>query len=289
MPPISDTDTIRWPAPAKLNLFLHITGRRADGYHLLQTVFQLLDFGDYLQFKVTGDGRIHRDYELPGVSAEADLILRAARLMQTHTRSSKGVSIQLDKRLPAGGGLGGGSSDAATTLVALNQLWGCGLDQAELAKLGLQLGADVPVFVQGHSAWGEGVGEHLEPIDLPEHWFVVLAPAVSVSTAKVFSHPQLIRDCPPITIRAFLTGQGRNVCEPVVCAQYPEVAAALDDLSAYAPARLTGTGACVFAPFESEQVARRALAELAGQWQGFVAKGVNISPLLTTLQQITAS
>jgi 4-diphosphocytidyl-2-C-methyl-D-erythritol kinase len=284
---MADTDTMTWPAPAKLNLFLHITGRRADGYHLLQTVFQLLDFGDELRFRVTQDGIISRAYDLPGVSAESDLVVRAARALQVQCHTNQGVTIQLNKCLPAGGGLGGGSSDAATTLVVLNHLWGCGLAPAELAKLGLQLGADVPVFIYGQSAWAEGVGEQLEPISLPERWFVVLAPSINVSTPKVFSDPQLIRDCPPITIRAFLTGQGRNVCQPVVCAQYPEVAAALEALSRFAPARLTGTGACVFAAFDTEQAARGAWSELAGQWQGFVAKGVNRSPLLSMLQQIT--
>ncbi|MEJ2362073.1 MAG: 4-(cytidine 5'-diphospho)-2-C-methyl-D-erythritol kinase [Gammaproteobacteria bacterium] len=279
---------IRWPAPAKLNLFLHITGRRADGYHLLQTVFQLLDVGDELAFSPREDGLIRRDYDLPGVSEEVDLVMRAARALQSRSGTRWGAVIHLDKRLPAGGGLGGGSSDAATTLVALNQLWECGLSPQELAELGLTLGADVPVFVEGHSAWAEGVGEQLQAVELPERWFVVLAPAVNVSTAKVFADPQLIRDCPPITIRDFLTGQGQNVCGPVVSAQYPEVAAALTALSRYAPARLTGTGACVFAAFESEPAARNAWAELAGQWQGFVAKGVNTSPLLTTLRQISA-
>jgi 4-diphosphocytidyl-2-C-methyl-D-erythritol kinase len=282
------TATPSWPAPAKLNLFLHITGRRADGYHLLQTVFQLLDVGDELRFEINADGRIIRDYSLAGVSAEADLVIRASRALQAHCQHSQGATIRLHKRLPAGGGLGGGSSDAATTLVALNHLWGCGLSAAELAQLGLQLGADIPVFVHGHSAWAEGVGERLQPIALPARWFVVLAPAVSVSTAEVFSHSQLIRDCPPITIRAFLTGAGQNVCQPVVCAQYPEVAAALEALSRFAPASLTGTGACVFAAFASEQAARSAWAELTGQWQGFVAQGVNTSPLLTTLQHVSA-
>ena len=285
---MAETAFISWPAPAKLNLFLHITGRRADGYHLLQTVFQLLDFGDELSFRLTQDGVISRDYDLAGVSPEADLVIRAAAALQGHCHISQGVTIHLNKRLPAGGGLGGGSSDAATTLVALNHLWGCGLTPEVLAQLGLKLGADVPVFIHGQSAWAEGVGEHLVPIALPARWFVVLAPPVSVSTAKVFSHTQLIRDCPPITIRAFLTGEGQNVCQPVVCAQYPEVAAALEALSRFAPARLTGTGACVFAPFDSEQAARSAWAELVGQWQGFVAKGVTTSPLLTTLQQMTA-
>jgi len=276
---------IGWPAPAKLNLFLHITGRRADGYHLLQTVFQLLNLGDELFFDITQDGVIRRDYVLPGVTEEMDLVVRAARALQAQCQSSQGATIRLQKHLPAGGGLGGGSSDAATTLVALNHLWECGLTPMELAQLGLQLGADVPVFVHGHSAWAEGVGEQLEAIDLPERWFVVLAPAIHVSTPKVFSDPQLIRDCPPITIRDFLTGRGQNVCEPVVCAQYPEVASALHALSRYAPARLTGTGACVFAAFDTEQDARNAWSELSGQWQGFIAKAENISPLLTRLQQ----
>ncbi len=277
--------SISWPAPAKLNLFLHITGRRADGYHLLQTVFQLLDVGDELDFDITQDGVITREYDLPGVAEERDLVVRAARVLQALSQSSQGAKIRLQKHLPAGGGLGGGSSDAATTLVALNHLWRCGLTPAELAQLGLQLGADVPVFVHGHSAWAEGVGEQLEAIDLPQRWFVVLAPAVHVATPKVFSDPQLIRDCPPITIRDFLTGRGQNVCEPVVCAQYPEVASARHALSRFAPARLTGTGACVFATFDSEQDARNAWSELTGQWQGFVARGENISPLLTRLQQ----
>jgi 4-diphosphocytidyl-2-C-methyl-D-erythritol kinase len=280
-----ETPSIAWPAPAKLNLFLHIVGRRPDGFHLLQTLFQLLDVGDELRFQVTGDGQLVRDYELPGVSEQADLILRAARALQSRCGKVQGAIIRLRKRLPAGGGLGGGSSDAATTLVALNHLWGCGLSNAELAEIGLGLGADVPVFVYGHSAWAEGVGERLEPVDLPPRWYVVLAPRVSVSTAGVFSEPQLIRDCPPITIRDFLAGRGQNVCEPIVSARYPEVAAALQALSRYAPARLTGTGACVFAAFDDEQAARNSWAELAGDWPGFVARGVNTSPLLAGLQQ----
>jgi len=280
-----DTYSISWPAPAKLNLFLHIVGRRPDGYHLLQSVFQLLDIGDELRFRIPGDGRLVRDYDLPGVSEKDDLVMRAARALETRCGKELGASIRLLKRLPAGGGLGGGSSDAATTLVALNHLWGCGLSIAELAAIGEELGADVPVFVYGHSAWAEGVGERLEAVDLPPRWYVVLAPPVSVSTAGVFSDPQLIRDCPPITIRDFLAGRGQNVCEPIVSTRYPEVAAALQALSRYAPARLTGTGACVFASFDDEQAARSSWAELSGHWQGFVAKGVNRSPLLVSLQQ----
>ena len=272
-----------WPAPAKLNLFLHITGRRADGYHLLQTVFQFVDFSDELHFTPRADGQIHRLSEVAGVPAEQDLVVRAARLLQQHTATSQGVDIELNKRLPMGGGLGGGSSDAATTLVALNRIWACGLDIEQLAGLGLQLGADVPVFIHGQAAWAEGVGEKLIPVELPEPWFVVLCPPVNVSTAKVFSDPQLIRDCPAITIRDFLAGVGGNVCEPLVRKGWPEVGAALRDLSHFAPARMTGTGACVFAAFEQEETARAAWQQLSGQWPGFVARGKNTSPLLQML------
>ena len=271
-----------WPAPAKLNLFLHITGRREDGYHLLQTVFQFLDYVDELRFEVRQDGKIRR-VTASAVAEEQDLVVRAARLLQQHASISQGVDIHLDKRVPMGGGLGGGSSDAATTLVALNQLWQCGLSEDELAQLGVALGADVPVFVRGRAAWAEGVGEQLEPVKLPELWFVVLIPPINVSTAEVFSHPQLRRDCPPITIRDFLAAADSpevgNVCEPLVREQYPIVAQALDDLSHYATARMTGTGACVFAAFDNEAEARRALQQLAAKWQGFVAQGLNTSPL----------
>ena len=269
----------RWPAPAKLNLFLHITGRRADGYHLLQTVFQFVDFTDELRFIPRADGQINRITEVAGVPVEQDLVVRAARLLQQHTATSQGVDIELIKRLPMGGGLGGGSSDAATTLVALNRIWACGLDLEQLAGLGLQLGADVPVFICGQAAWAEGVGEKLIPVELPEPWFVVLCPPVNVSTAKVFSDPQLIRDCPAITIRDFLSGRGGNVCEPLVRQGWPEVDAALRDLSEFASARMTGTGACVFAAFEREDEANSAWQQLSGKWAGFVARGKNTSPL----------
>ena len=269
-----------WPAPAKLNLFLHITGQRDDGYHLLQTVFQFLDFGDCLRFTLCDDGQVQRHSDLPGVKPAEDLVVRAARLLQQACNTTQGVEIDVDKRLPLGGGLGGGSSDAATTLVALNYLWQCGLDQMALTRLGLQLGADVPVFIQGQAAWAEGVGEQLTPVDLPEPWFVVLCPPITVSTAEVFSAPQLRRDCPPITIRDFLAGGDvENVCEPLVRKRYPEVDAALRDLGAYAPARMTGTGACVFAAFDKETAARQAYDALATKWPGFVARGLNTSPL----------
>ncbi|MBI3562142.1 MAG: 4-(cytidine 5'-diphospho)-2-C-methyl-D-erythritol kinase [Gammaproteobacteria bacterium] len=268
-----------WPAPAKLNLFLHITGRREDGYHLLQTLFQLLEVGDELRFAVDSTGRIQRDYDLPGIAETNDIILRAAQLLQTRIASPHGVRINLTKRLPIGGGLGGGSSDAATTLVALNHLWRGGLSLQELAQLGLSLGADVPVFIHGRSSWAEGIGEHVVPVDLSPAWYVVLIPPVAVSTAEVFSQPQLRRDCPAITIRDFLAGQAGNVCEAVVCKRFPPVAAALEALSEFARARLTGTGACVFASFPTEDRARLAWKSLADHWQGFVARGVNQSPL----------
>jgi len=276
-----------WPAPAKLNLFLHITGRREDGYHLLQTVFIFLDYADGLSFEANDSGEIIRRYELPGVDEPNDIIYRAAQLLQSHAGVKQGVTIDLEKVLPMGGGLGGGSSDAATTLLALNQLWGCRLDLAELKEIGLSLGADVPVFIQGQAAWAEGVGEEITPVELPESWFVVLIPKISVSTAKVFANPQLIRDCPAITIRDFLAGQGHNVCEPIVTEMYPQVQEAIGTLSRHckpgAEARMTGTGACVFASFESEQDARQAWSALSAQWDGFVAKGLNRSPVLDLL------
>lgn len=286
---MTDPDFIQFLAPAKLNLFLHITGRREDGYHLLQTVFQLLDYGDVLGFRLSNDRQIVLVYQLVGVPPERDLILRAAHLLQAHCGIEKGVRIALEKRLPMGGGLGGGSSDAATTLLALNYLWGCGLSKAELAELGLQLGADVPVFIHGESAWAEGVGQDLQAVTLPKAWYLVLIPQVNVSTAEVFADAQLIRDCPPITIRDFLAGQGRNVCQPVVSARYPEVMAALEDLSKFAPAMLTGTGACVFARFDSESAASAAWGALSGTWNGFVAQGTQTSPVHRALEKLVAS
>ncbi len=269
-----------WPAPAKLNLFLHITGRREDGFHLLQTVFVLLDFADQLRFQITSDPTIVLNYQLAGVSKEQDIIYRAARALRQIAGVKQGVQIQLEKNLPMGGGLGGGSSDAATTLLALNNLWGCGLELSELAEIGLSLGADVPVFIYGQNAWAEGVGEQITPVELPKRWYLVLIPEINVSTEQIFCDPQLIRDCPPITIRDFLAGQGHNVCEPVVTAQTPEVAAALDALAALgAKARMTGTGACVFATFDSEVEARQAWSRLSAQWNGFVAQGLNQSPV----------
>ncbi|MEW5754993.1 MAG: 4-(cytidine 5'-diphospho)-2-C-methyl-D-erythritol kinase [Pseudomonadota bacterium] len=279
------TDLI-WPAPAKLNLFLHITGRRSDGYHELQTVFQFLDHGDCLRFVVRADGVIQRCTELEGIPAERDLTVRAARLLQTAGGTTLGADIYIDKRLPTGGGLGGGSSDAATTLLALNHLWGLELDLDTLATLGLRLGADVPIFVRGHAAWAEGVGEKIEPIDPEERWYLVIVPPVHVSTAEIFNDLQLTRDCNYIKIPAFLAGQCTNVCEPIVRKRYPAVAAALDWLSRFAPARMTGTGACVFAGFVDEHAARDVFSQLPAGWRGFVAKGVNISPAHAMLQRL---
>lgn len=272
-----------WPAPGKLNLFLHIVGRRPDGYHHLQTIFQFLDRCDTLCFEVRQDGLVRRIDPLPGVPEDHDLTVRAARLLQEAGGAKLGVDIRLEKRLPMGGGLGGGSSDAATTLVALNELWGLNLSVDRLAELGLRLGADVPVFVRGRAAWAEGVGERLVPVNLEEPWYVVIEPPVTVSTAAIFSASELTRNSRPVTISDFLSGLCRNDCEAVVFARYPEIAEAQRWLSAFGPARLTGTGACVFAPFATEEQARAVLERLPAAWRGFVAKGLNHSPLLDRL------
>jgi 4-diphosphocytidyl-2-C-methyl-D-erythritol kinase len=274
------SDNGHWPAPAKLNLFLHITGRRDDGYHLLQTVFQFLDYGDELDIHAREDGLIRRLNELDGVAEKDDLVVRAARMLQQETGCQLGADIEVIKRLPIGGGLGGGSSDAATTLVALNALWKTGLDSKELARLGLKLGADVPIFIHGHAAWAEGVGEQFEPIEPEEPWYVVLRPAVSVPTGPVFGAPELTRDCPPITICDFLAGGGSNVFEPVVRDRYPEVGQVIDWLSEFSPARMTGSGSCVFASFPDRASAAKVFQQAPGEWQGFIARGRNRSPLL---------
>jgi 4-diphosphocytidyl-2-C-methyl-D-erythritol kinase len=268
-----------WPAPAKLNLFLHVIGRRADGYHLLQTVFQFLDYGDELAFEVTDDGAVTRAVQLAGVGEDADLTVRAARLLQAAAGVRRGARIHLTKRLPMGGGLGGGSSDAATTLIALNELWETRLPREDLAHLGLTLGADVPVFVRGQAAWGEGVGEQLTPIELPQPWYLVLVPPVQVSTAEVFADPKLTRDTPAITIRDFLAGRGRNDLEPAVSRRYPEVARALSWLRQFGDARMTGSGGCVFLAVGDEAAARRLLERVEPPVTGFVARGLNRHPI----------
>lgn len=278
MNPSPDVDGA-WLAPAKLNLMLRVIGRRPDGYHQLQTVFQFIDRCDRLTFTPRADGRIERLDGPADVPPAADLVVRAARALQRHTGCGRGADIRLDKRLPMGGGLGGGSSDAATTLHALNQLWGLDLTTAELAGIGLGLGADVPVFVHGFAAWGEGVGEDLVPVDLPESWYLVLVPPCHVSTAAVFNDPDLTRNSPPITIAGFLAGDCRNDCLDVVLPRYPEVAAALQWLAGYAEARLTGTGGCVFAAFSSAAAAEQVRALAPAGLGAFVARGCNRSPL----------
>jgi len=276
--------TLNLPAPAKLNLFLRITGRRADGYHLLQTVFQLLDYGDELSFSDNHGGDIQLQTNLLGVAEKDNLIYRAARLLQEYAHATnRGATISLNKRLPMGGGVGGGSSNAATTLLGLNRLWNLGLHLDELAALGLSLGADVPVFVRGHSAWAEGVGEQLTAVDLPEYWYTVIFPKCSVNTGQIFCHEELTRNDLAITIRAFLEAGGKNSCQAVVEKLYPAVAEARKWLENYAPAQMTGTGSCVFARFASETEARLVLEKLPGIWEGFVAKGVNTSPTHTAL------
>ena len=272
-----------WPAPAKINHFLHVTGRRDDGYHLLQTVFQFLDLADELWIVATGDGRIRRQGNYRQVDEQDDLVVRAAKLLQELTGNSGGADIRVDKKIPIGGGLGGGSSDAATTLVALNCLWDTGLTTDQLAEAGLSLGADVPVFVHGFAAWGEGVGEKLEPVEPPEDWYLVVYPGVPVATAEIFNAPDLIRATPRVTPDDFLQGNCRNDCEPVVRQVCPETAAALDWLNARAEARLSGTGASVFAAFTERGQAASLLQELPAKWQGFIARGCNRSPLVERL------
>ncbi|HBV2905643.1 TPA: 4-(cytidine 5'-diphospho)-2-C-methyl-D-erythritol kinase [Citrobacter freundii] len=274
-----------WPSPAKLNLFLYITGQRADGYHTLQTLFQFLDYGDTIDIALRGDGEIRLLTPVEGVAHEDNLIVRAARLLMkvasenNRLPNGSGADISIDKRLPMGGGLGGGSSNAATVLVALNHLWQCGLSIDELAALGLTLGADVPVFVRGHAAFAEGVGEILTPVEPEEKWYLVAHPGVSIPTPVIFNDPDLPRNTPKRSIKTLLKCEFSNDCEVIARKRFREVDAALSWLLEYAPSRLTGTGACVFAEFDTESRARQVL-EQAPEWlKGFVAKGVNLSPL----------
>lgn len=268
-----------FPAPAKLNLFLHVTGRRTDGYHLLQSVFRFIDRSDMVHLALRDDGRVVRETDLPGVPEDRDLTVRAARLLQAQAPAGAGVSIRVDKVLPMGGGLGGGSSDAATVLLALNRLWHVNLSRPALQALGLQLGADVPVFVFGQTAFAEGVGEILQPVSAPPVWYVVLTPPLEVPTAAVFAAPELTRDTPRLKIAPFSTGMGRNDLQPVVLQRYPEVARHLEWLARFGEARMTGSGACVFATFGTEAAAREVLARLPGTMQGFVAQGLDRHPL----------
>lgn len=278
------TDNI-WFSPAKLNLFLHVLGRRADGYHQLQTVFQLLDHGDTLHFTLCDGPEVTLSCNQPGLLSSDNLVLRAAQALRQHSGTRHGARIHLEKCLPAGAGLGGGSSNAATALLALNSLWGTGLDVQTLASLGLQLGADVPVFVHRNSAWAEGIGEDLTPVQLPERWYLVLTPPVHVATGEIFSHRELTRNGSAIKMHGFLTGCSRNDCEPLVRRLYPQVDATLHWLTQFAPARMTGTGASVFAAFDEQAQARSVLETLPESAQGalsgvtgFVARGVNRCP-----------
>ncbi|EHY79115.1 4-diphosphocytidyl-2-C-methyl-D-erythritol kinase [Stutzerimonas stutzeri ATCC 14405 = CCUG 16156] len=274
------------PAPAKLNLMLHIVGRRADGYHELQTLFQFLDHGDELSFSPREDGEIRLHTELPGVDHDSNLIVRAARLLQHESGCPQGADIHLLKRLPMGGGIGGGSSDAATALLGLNHLWQLHLEEDQLAELGLTLGADVPVFVRGRAAFAEGVGERLQPVELPEPWFLVIAPQVSVNTAEIFADPELTRNTPAITVRSLLAGGGHNDCQPIVEKRYPEVRNALSLLNKFVPASMTGTGACVFGSFPNEGEADKVRRQLPDTLPSFVARGRNVSMLHRCLEKL---
>ena len=266
-------------SPAKLNLMLHITGRRADGYHLLQTVFQFIDLNDQMRFKVTKSPQISRINSQSPIAETDDIALRAASMLQSRYGVKRGAEIAIEKNIPIGGGLGGGSSNAATSLLALNYLWGLNKSTRELAEIGLELGADVPVFVHGFAAWADGVGERLNPIQLPQPWYLVIYPKINVSTAEIFNARELTRDCDAITIRAFLEGAGVNVCETVARKRYPAIGEALDWLNLYAEARMTGTGACIFAPFDSLKAAEGVKSRLPLHWQGFIARGMNRNPV----------
>jgi 4-diphosphocytidyl-2-C-methyl-D-erythritol kinase len=269
----------RWPAPAKLNLFLHVVGRRADGYHLLQTVFRLIDLVDWIELSPREDGAIRLAAPLPGVPEDADLTVRAARLLQEVGAVRMGVTIRVAKRIPIGGGLGGGSSDAATTLIALDELWGTDLSRAELSALAVRLGADVPFFLLGRNAFAEGIGERLTPLDLGPAWYVVITPQVAVSTREIFSSTALTRDTKPLTITAFFAGLGRNDLEPVVCGRFPQVARALEWLKGFGDARMSGSGASVFAAFRTESEARAVVARIPGEWRGIAVRGLDRHPL----------
>jgi len=284
-----------WPAPAKLNLFLQITGQRDDGYHNLQTVFQFLDTGDRLRFVIRDDKKIIRKTDLEGVKPDDDLVIKAAKALQLATGTEQGADIYLQKILPLGGGLGGGSSDAATTLVVLNHLWETGLDEDALAEIGLSLGADVPVFVRGFAAFAQGVGEQLEAVEPKESSYLIVNPQVHISTAEIFANSQLTRDSSAIRICDLQIGTANeanvfdelgNVFEPIVAQQHPEIAEVIQHLNQYAAAKLTGTGACVFAAFESPELAHNVLATIPDQWSAFVANGLNQSPLHAKLRAV---
>jgi 4-diphosphocytidyl-2-C-methyl-D-erythritol kinase len=271
--------TLSLQSPAKLNLMLHITGQRPDGYHDLQTVFQFINLNDDLEFRLTDSTSIQRVQSNTQIAAHDDLIIKAARLLQQRYAVSAGVEVTHTKRIPVGAGLGGGSSNAATTLMALNTLWQLELSNDELQQTGRQLGADVPIFIYGKSAWAEGVGDQFSSIQLPKSWYLIINPRIFVSTAEIFASKDLTRDCHPLTIRAFLDGEGVNVCQPVACKLYPEIQSAIDWLSNFSPARMTGTGASVFASFDSAEKAKTVQSQLPEKWTGYVVEGMHNNPV----------
>ena len=275
----------RYPAPAKLNLFLHVVGRRSDGYHRLQTAFRLIDLCDWLRFSPRADGEISLARLVPGVAADENLVVRAARLLQEEGATRAGVDIDLEKNIPVGGGLGGGSSDCATTLAVLNRLWDLALPAKRLAALALTLGADVPFFLFGRNAFGEGIGEELAPLDLPQAWYTVLIPRVQVSTQAIFAAPELTRNSKTIKISGFSGGFGRNDLEPVVCRRHPEVAKHLEWLRRFGDARMSGSGACVFAEFATEREARSVHSKMPADMRGLVVRGLDRQPLAALLEK----
>lgn len=277
-------DSLLLHSPAKLNLMLNITGRRDDGYHLLETVFQFIDLCDDLQFTVNNEGVVQRLSGNSPVAAADDILLKAAMLLQSRFQVDEGVSISIDKRIPIGGGLGGGSSNAATCLLALNHLWGLGQSLDQLSGIGIELGADVPVFVRGRAAWGTGIGEVLEPMELDEPVYLVIDPKIEVSSAQIFAAQELTRNNDPLTIRAFLRGSDSNVCEPVVRKLYPQVDEAIDWLSQYAMARMSGTGACVFAAVDSHEQAEAIKSRVPKQWTAYVTRAMNRNPVHRQLE-----
>ncbi len=276
-------NTLILPAPAKINRFLHINAQREDGYHEIQTIFQFIDLADQLTFTINKAGKLNLHYSNSSINAKTNLIMRAAKALHEATSCNVGIDISITKNIPIGGGLGGGSSDAATTLLALNHLWQTKLTTSQLIEIGVKLGADIPIFIHGHSAWAEGIGDQLQTIDLPEGWMVLIAPPVHVATAEIFFDKALSRDTSPCKMSASLVDTGHNDCEPIVRQHYPEVAKALDWLSGFAPARITGTGGCIFAAVASQKDAEAIIEKMPKNCKGFVVHTLNQSPVMDLL------